>query len=125
MTLLGLTMLGAAAGAPARWWLDQVVQSRHRSVFPWGTVTINTVGSLLLGGLLAAAGSGHATQNLVALVGTGFCGGFTTFSTFAYETVHLAEEGAVRAAVANVAATLALGMLAAALGWVAATALTG
>ncbi|HQZ85657.1 MAG TPA: CrcB family protein, partial [Actinomycetota bacterium] len=51
MTLL-LVMIGAAVGAPSRWLLDQAIQSRHNSVFPWGTWTINILGSLLLGLLL-------------------------------------------------------------------------
>ena len=113
MTAL-LVLLGAVAGAPSRWLLDQAVQSRHRGVFPAGTLAINVAGSFLLGLLLAGPGAGSA---LVSLAGTGFCGAFTTFSTFGYETVRLFERGAYRHAVVNVAVSLAAGLLAAYAGW--------
>lgn len=115
--MLLLVMLGAAVGAPSRWLLDRAIQSRHDSVFPWGTWTINIVGSLLLGVILGAAATGAASTRLVALAGTGFCGGFTTFSTFGYETVVLAEERSGLAAVVNVTVSLAIGLLAATAGW--------
>lgn len=116
MTAL-LVLLGAAVGAPSRWLLDQAVQGRHRGAFPVGTLVINVLGSLLLGVLLGAEASGSAGPSLVALAGTGFCGGFTTFSTFGYETVRLAEEGSYRAALTNVGASLVAGLLAAYAGW--------
>lgn len=112
MTLL-LVMAGAAAGAPSRWLLDRWVQTRHDSVFPWGTFTINVAGSLLLGVLLGM----RVPSELVLLLGTGFCGGFTTFSTFGYETVRLAQDGSGAQALRNVAASLTLGLLAAFAGW--------
>ncbi len=112
MTLL-LVMLGAAAGAPSRWALDRSVQVRHPSLFPWGTFTINIVGSLVLGLVLAAA----APASLVALLGVGFCGGFTTFSTFSFEAVRMSEQGHGNRAVVYVAASLAVGLAAASLGW--------
>lgn len=116
MTLL-LVMLGAAVGAPSRWLLDQHIQSRRDSVFPWGTLTINVLGSLLLGILLGAMSAGRGSAELVALAGTGFCGGFTTFSTFGYETIRLVEDGSLLEASLNVIASLALGMIAAFAGW--------
>ncbi len=116
MTLL-LAMLGAAIGAPARWILDQWVQARRDSVLPIGTLIINTVGSLLLGGLLAAASRDLLGTAALALLGTGFCGGFTTFSTFSYETVRLAQDGARGTAGLNVLLSVALGVLASAIGW--------
>ncbi|MGB8022032.1 MAG: fluoride efflux transporter CrcB [Candidatus Nanopelagicales bacterium] len=116
MTLL-LVMIGAAVGAPSRWLLDQRIQSSHDSVFPWGTLTINVVGSLLLGFILGAVSLGHGSSELAALAGTGFCGGFTTFSTFGYETIRLVEDGSARQAGRNVLASLVLGMIAALAGW--------
>jgi CrcB protein len=118
-----LVLLGAAVGAPSRWWLDQAVQSRDRTVFPFGTLAINVVGSLLLGLLLGADTAGRTGPALLAFAGTGFCGGFTTFSTFGYETVALAQRGRVRSAGANVVASVVLGLLAAYAGWQLATAL--
>lgn len=124
MTLL-LVMLGAAVGAPSRWLLDQAVQSRHDSVFPWGTWTINVLGSLLLGVILGLAHTGHASAEAVALLGTGFCGGFTTYSTFSYETVRLLQEGSRFEAVLNVLASVVVGFLAATAGWYGAQAAWG
>lgn len=107
-----LILLGGALGAPARYLTDVAVQRRHRTAFPWGTWTVNVVGSFLLG-VVAAAGP----HWVVTLVGSGFCGALTTFSTFGYETVRLREEGETAAALANVAGSLAAGLAAAALGW--------
>jgi fluoride exporter len=112
VTLL-LVMLGAAVGAPSRWLLDRFVQSRHDSVFPWGTFAINVLGSLLLGVLLGL----RVPPEVALLLGTGFCGGFTTFSTFGFETVRLAEEGSSATALLNVVASLSVGLLAAFAGW--------
>lgn len=117
MTLWLLVVLGAAAGAPSRWLLDGYVQSRHDSVFPWGTFIINTAGSLLLGLLLGASAEGDERVRLVALAGTGFCGAFTTFSTFAYESVVLAEDGSSPIAVLNAVGSVVAGLAAAFAGW--------
>ena len=116
MTLL-LAMVGAAVGAPTRWVLDQWVQGRRDSVLPIGTLAINTMGSLLLGVLLAAGMRSLLGPDALALLGTGFCGGFTTFSTFSYETVRLAQDGARGAAGRNIVLSVALGLAASALGW--------
>jgi fluoride exporter len=108
--------LGAAAGAVARYLLDRAVADRSGSPFPVGTWLINVSGSLVLGllvGLAAHHGLGSAT---VAVVGTGVCGGYTTFSTFSYETIRLAEEGSPLPALANIVGSLAAGLLAAAAG---------
>ena len=88
MSLL-LVALGAAVGAVSRWLTDRFVQSRHTSFFPWGTFTVNVLGSLVLGFLLGL----DTAPDLLLVLGTGFCGGFTTFSTFSFETVVLAGEG--------------------------------
>jgi CrcB protein len=117
MTLL-LVLVGGALGAPTRYLTDVAVQRLHATVFPWGTWSVNVAGSFVLG-VVAAAG----TTWFTTLVGTGFCGALTTFSTFGYETVRLAEEGETTAAVGNVALSLAAGLAAAALGWVAGSAL--
>jgi fluoride exporter len=123
VTLL-LIALGAAVGAPARYLTDRAVQARHDSVFPWGTLTVNVVGSFVLGMLTAAATRGAVSSGLTAAVGTGFCGALTTYSTFGYETLRLTEERAGFEAVANVVASLAAGLGAAALGWAVGAALT-
>ncbi|HEY4938556.1 MAG TPA: fluoride efflux transporter CrcB [Actinomycetota bacterium] len=113
-------VVGGAVGAPARYLLDDAISSRTQGVFPWGTLAINVSGSFLLG-LLTGLALFHglpATPRLI--LGTGFCGAYTTFSTFTYETVRLAEEGAVNEAVRNALASLVLGAGAAAAGLAAA-----
>ncbi|MEU3096123.1 fluoride efflux transporter CrcB [Streptomyces sp. NPDC006967] len=103
-------MLGAMAGAPLRYLTDRAVQSRHDSVFPWGTFTVNVTGSLVLGLLTGAAAAGAADSRLQLLLGTGLCGALTTYSTFSYETLRLAETGARGYAAANVVASVAAGL---------------
>lgn len=97
-----LIVLGAAVGAPARYLTDRAVQSRHDSVFPWGTFIVNVTGSALLG--FIAAWPGHGTAATVT--GTAFCGAFTTYSTFSYETLKLAEDRAFLLAALNAAASV-------------------
>ena len=116
MMTVVLVLVGGAVGAPLRYLADLFVQSRHDSVFPWGTLTVNVVGSLLLGGV-AAAVAGGAPGGLLTLVGTGFCGALTTFSTFGYETVRLVEDGSLLEAAGNVAVSVAVGFGACAGGW--------
>jgi CrcB protein len=99
MTVL-LVALGAAVGAPLRYLVDRLVQARHGTAFPLGTFTVNILGSALLG-FLAALPAGTGLQ---ALAGTGFCGALTTYSTFGYETLRLAENGARLPAACNAAA---------------------
>jgi CrcB protein len=114
--LIALLVLGGAVGAPARYLADGFVQSRTRGVFPWGTFAINVSGSFVLGVVTGAAlyhGLGPLPN---AAIGTGFCGAYTTFSTFSYETVRLLEEGAVVTASLNALASVAVGLVAAAAG---------
>ncbi|EWT01900.1 chromosome condensation protein CrcB [Intrasporangium oryzae NRRL B-24470] len=124
MTLL-LVLVGGAVGAPLRYLTDLVVQSRHDSVFPWGTLTVNVVGSAVLGWILAAASLGQLSPEMVALLGTGLCGALTTFSTFGYETVRLLQEGSTLEAGLNVVVSLVAGYLAAAGAWSATVWLLG
>jgi CrcB protein len=109
-----LIALGAAVGAPARYLTDRTVQARHDTLFPWGTLVVNVVASFVLGVLV---GWPDLSPRVLALVGTGFCGALSTFSTFSYETVRLVEERARFYALANVAVSLAAGLGAAAFGW--------
>lgn len=119
MTVL-LVFVGGMVGAPARYLLDRAVQRRHESVFPWGTLTVNLIGCLVLGLLTGAAQS--LPEDVVVLAGTGVCGAFTTFSTFGYETTRLLEEGSLLEAGLNALVSVFLGVLAAAGGYVLATA---
>jgi CrcB protein len=120
--LVGLVVAGAV-GAPARYLLDGLVKGRGESAFPWGTFVVNVSGSLLLG-LITGAALYHAFPATPRIwFGTGFCGAYTTFSTFTFETVRLLEEGAVADAFANVAVSVVAGTGAAAAGLALAAAL--
>jgi CrcB protein len=122
VTLL-LVLAGGVIGAPLRYLTDLLVQSRHDSVFPWGTFIVNVAGSLVLGAVLGAASTGALPPSVVAFVGTGLCGALTTFSTFGFETLRLVEEGSIATALANVFGSLAAGLAAGAVGWAMVTAL--
>ena len=115
MTVL-LVALGGGAGAVARYLTDRKVQLWRDSVFPWGTLVVNVAGSLILGFLTGWLLHGGEPTSVRALVGVGFCGGLTTFSTFGYETVRLFLEKTRLYAVLNVVVTLAAGLAAGALG---------
>jgi CrcB protein len=121
MTVLWVA-LGAAVGAPARYLTDRAVQGWHDSVFPWGTLTVNVVGSFVLG-LLVALGT-HLDPAVGAALGTGFCGALTTYSTFSYEILRLLEDRARFYALAYVGASLVGGFGAVGLGWTVGTGLT-
>jgi fluoride exporter len=110
-------LAGGMVGAPARYLTDRMVQARLDSVFPWGTFAVNMAGSLVFGFLLGAERHLGLPSVVFALLGTGFCGGLTTFSTFGYETLRLLEDGAIAEAGLNVIGSLAVGVLAAWLGF--------
>ena len=99
MTLTPLFVaLGGALGAVCRHLVDTHIERARVD-----TLVVNVLGSLLLGFVLAAP----LGESAVALAGTGFCGAFTTFSSFAFETVRLAETGDPRRALGNAAVNLA------------------
>ncbi|MEU6391141.1 fluoride efflux transporter CrcB [Streptomyces sp. NPDC046939] len=105
-----LVIAGAMVGAPLRYATDRAVQARHDTVFPWGTFTVNVVGSLVLGLITGAVAAGAASSQLQLLVGTGLCGALTTYSTFSYETLRLAETGARLYAALNVLGSVTAGL---------------
>ncbi|WP_329406810.1 fluoride efflux transporter CrcB [Streptomyces sp. NBC_00704] len=108
-----LVVLGGAIGAPLRYLTDRAVQSRHDSVFPWGTFVVNVTGCLILGTLTGAVG---VAPDLRLFLGTGLCGALTTYSTFSYETLRLTETGAGLYAAANAVASVVAGLGAASAG---------
>ncbi|MFI5616232.1 fluoride efflux transporter CrcB [Streptomyces sp. NPDC051567] len=111
-----LVVVGAAAGAPLRYLADRAVQARHDSLFPWGTFAVNTAACLVMGVLAGAALAGAASSRLSLLLGTGLCGALSTYSTFSYETLRLAERGRGFLAAANVVASVLVGLGAVRLG---------
>ena len=85
---------GAAVGGVSRYYLSAAVQHRMGSTFPWGTLLINVTGSLILGFVMRyALATPGVSVEMRALLTTGFCGGYTTFSTYSYETATLLEDG--------------------------------
>jgi fluoride exporter len=115
--------LGAIAGANLRYFLAQAV-ARLSSAWPYGTLVINITGSMLLGFFMVWTGERVvADPRWRLLIAVGLCGGYTTYSTFAYETFHLFAQGQWPAAVLNLAATNILCLAGVALGAVLARAL--
>jgi fluoride exporter len=108
--------LGGLIGAPTRFLVDRYVADRVESDLPYGTFAINVSGSFLLGLLTGLGLAGDMPVLVKALIGTGFCGAYTTFSTWSFETVRLVEEGELLAAFLNASVSLALGLLAAGAG---------
>jgi CrcB protein len=100
-------ILGAAVGAPTRFVIDQYLRTFSNA--PWGTFTVNVLGSFVIGLTWGA------TENIVALVGIGFAGAFTTWSTFMLDIYFAIELKKFKAAAINYVGSLLLGLLAAAI----------
>ncbi|KOU37559.1 chromosome condensation protein CrcB [Streptomyces sp. WM6368] len=90
--------------------MDRAVQARHDSAFPWGTFAVNASACLVLGALAGAALEGAASSQVRLLLGTGLCGALSTYSTFSYETLRLAERGHRFLAAANVVMSVLVGL---------------
>jgi CrcB protein len=117
-----LVALGGALGSVGRFWLGGVVDGKFGAVFPWGTLTVNVTGSLLIGVLAALAAPegrldstvrGFLTQFLMI----GVCGGYTTFSSFSLQTLNLLREREWLHAGGNILLSVLLCMIAVWLGW--------
>jgi len=109
-------LVAAAIGAPARYLIDGLVQDHTGGAFPWGTFVVNLSGCLLLG-LLTGFALYHGLDPTVrTVIGTGGLGAYTTFSTFTFETVRLAEEGAVDDALRNALGSVLADLAAASVG---------
>ena len=110
MIALLLVALGGGVGAAARFVLDGEIRARTTGGFPWGTFTVNVLGSLMIGvitgAVLAAGAAAGPLEPWRLALAKGLCGGFTTFSTATVETVRLAQSGRLRLALANTLGTL-------------------
>ena len=121
--IVALLCVAGGVGAGARFVLDGALRSRTRDTFPWATLSINISGSLVLGlltGLVLFAG---APDDVRLVLGTGFCGGYTTFSTASFETVRLVQQGAALRAFGYAAASVLGALAACAVGLVVASSL--
>lgn len=113
MNLLLIAAFGAL-GALARHGVDRSVGGGTGADFPWATLTVNVAGALALGILIALTTERAGVPEAWRLaLGVGFLSSFTTFSTYAYDTIRLAEHGSPGLAVLNVVALTSLGLLAA------------
>lgn len=115
MTILLVGAFGGI-GAALRFATDHAVSARVRSAFPWGTTLVNVAGSFVLGVLAGLAWFHGLGPRYGEVLGTGFCGGLTTWSTASWESVRLLEAGAPRAAFAHALGGLGAAVLAAAVG---------
>jgi fluoride exporter len=108
--------LAAGAGAALRYLADLTVQHRSRSRFPYGTATVNVTGSLVLGLVVGLAAHHGLSDPAAVVLGAGLTGGYTTLSTWAWETLALGGAGEFAAACVNVVGSLAAGLAAGAAG---------
>jgi fluoride exporter len=113
--VLGVTVAGAC-GAVLRYLVDHVVQRRLDAGFPLGILVVNLSGSLVLGLLTGSAVHHGVSPTWLTVAGTGLIGAYTTFSTFTFDSVRLAEDRRWGAAALNVGVSLGLGLGAAAVG---------
>jgi fluoride exporter len=117
VTFLAVALAGAC-GAPARFLVERAISARRGRQFPWGTLVVNVSGSFALGFITGLALYHGLATTPKAVVGTGFIGAYTTFSTFAYETVDVGERSSTKIAGTYAIASLVAGVAAATLGLV-------
>ena len=115
MTVVLLALAGGI-GAAVRFMVDGFMRQRFKTALPWGTILINVSGSLALGFLAGLLMRGQAAEPLFLIVGTGFLGGYTTFSTASLETIRLIQSGRTGLALINGLGSMAASVLAAAAG---------
>lgn len=120
-----LVAAGGAVGAALRYLLGGWASSRLGADFPWGTLLANISGCLLIGVVLGFVERGALPVEARLFLAVGVLGGYTTFSTFGYETLRLIEDGQAASALLNAFGQLALGLVAVYLGLSAARALAG
>ena len=108
--------LGGVLGTLARFSIGGWVHTWAGAAFPWGTLGINLIGSFLLGLAVRGAELSSISPELRGVITVGFCGAFTTFSTFTFETLSLMQEGAWVRASLYAFGSLGMGLLAVALG---------
>jgi CrcB protein len=126
MKLFWAIAVGAAAGGLSRFYLTVAMQQRFGEAFPWGTLLINITGSLLLGFIIRyAMATPSMSLELRLMLTTGFCGGYTTFSSYSYETAVLLERGEYSRAALYSIGSVVLSLLATFVGFAIARAVFG
>ncbi len=115
MTVILLALAGGV-GAAVRFMVDGLIRQRVKTAFPWGTMLINVTGSFALGFLAGLVMRGHAPGSLFLILGTGFLGGYTTFSTASLETIRLIQSGRTGLALINGLGSMAASVISAAAG---------
>lgn len=104
--------LGAAIGGGLRYWTSNVVYKFFPTFFPYGTLVVNVIGSFLLGIFIFYFDKNELmSQNLKLFLTIGFCGGFTTFSTFSFETIKLIQDSEIYLALLNIVLSIVLSLL--------------
>ncbi len=116
MKFILLVGAGGFAGSIARYLLTNVVQARLLTSFPFGTLTVNVLGCFVMGVLYALSETINLAPEYRIIFGVGFCGGFTTFSSFSLESIALLQDGQYFYAALYIALSLAAGLLAIFLG---------
>jgi len=114
--------VGSAAGGLLRFWLAALLTARTGDAI-WGILLINVTGSFCLGLLFGVLGEAAARSALIPLIGTGLLGGYTTFSTFSFQTLQLVQQGRGGTAATYVGISVVGGLAAAWLGYLAGRAL--
>ncbi len=122
MNMIKLLVIGFGGflGSILRYTVGKSIDGKFNSSFPWGTLTINVVGSFIIGFIyILAMRKAGITENWRLFLGAGFCGGFTTFSAFAWENVNLLDQKLIGTSLIYISASIILGLLAVvAGGWV-------
>ncbi|MFQ3586295.1 MAG: fluoride efflux transporter CrcB [Fimbriimonadaceae bacterium] len=118
-----IIFVGAGVGANARYWFGGWVSERWGTTFPWGTFAVNTTGSFLIGAILGVMSETPTPLGWRLFLAVGVLGGYTTFSTFSFETLELVRERSYGLAMSNVLLSCSVGLLAAFLGLVLARAM--
>lgn len=106
-----LVFLGSGFGGSTRYWLGTFISNKAGPAFPWGTFAINVTGSFLIGVVMGYLLNTQASQSWRFLLVVGFLGGYTTFSSFSYETASLVREGSYAYAAGYVLGSVLLGLL--------------
>jgi CrcB protein len=117
MKELLLVCIGSFFGGGARYLVSKAVQSLLAVSFPWGTMTVNVLGCFLIGLLSGLSFGGQISPTTKLVLVTGFCGGFTTFSTFMNENLIFGREGAMLSAILYTLGSLVLGLIAVVIGY--------